>query len=68
MRLRLSFLLSNKGQQVVKKSIAMNGQIATAAQEQSSITEEINRNISSISDISNQTASGAEQSSAASHK
>ncbi|WP_435806594.1 hypothetical protein [Shewanella psychromarinicola] len=52
----------------MKKSIAMNGQIATAAQEQSSITEEINRNISSISDISNQTASGAEQSSAASHK
>ena len=45
---------------------ALNAQIATAAEEQSSVTEEINRNITSISDISNQTACGAEQSSAAS--
>ncbi|MCE2594896.1 methyl-accepting chemotaxis protein [Motilimonas cestriensis] len=45
---------------------AMNAQIATAAEQQSSVTEEINRNITNISEIANQTASGAEQSSAAS--
>ncbi|WP_022942498.1 methyl-accepting chemotaxis protein [Psychromonas hadalis] len=44
----------------------MNAQIATAAEQQSSVTEEINRNITAISDISEQTASGAEQSSEAS--
>lgn len=44
----------------------MNAQIATASEEQSSVTEEINRNITNISDISNQTTLGAEQSSVAS--
>ncbi|MCP5078329.1 MAG: methyl-accepting chemotaxis protein [Psychromonas sp.] len=44
---------------------AMNAQIATAAEQQSSVTEEINRNITAISDISNQTAAGAEQTNAA---
>lgn len=50
----------------VEQMNGLNTQIATAAEEQTSVTEEINRNIISISDISNQTAAGAEQSSAAS--
>lgn len=44
---------------------ALNAQIATASEEQSSVTEEININITNISDISDQTAAGAQQSSAA---
>ncbi len=44
---------------------AMNTQIATAAEEQSLVTEEINSNISAISTIAHQTAEGAEQSSEA---
>ncbi|MCL1049062.1 methyl-accepting chemotaxis protein [Shewanella abyssi] len=44
---------------------ALNAQIATASEEQSSVTEEINQNIINISDISDQTAAGAEQSNVA---
>jgi methyl-accepting chemotaxis protein len=44
---------------------ALNAQIATASEEQSSVTEEINKNIINISDISDQTAAGAEQSNVA---
>ena len=44
---------------------ALNAQIATASEEQSSVTEEININITNISEISDQTAEGARQSSAA---
>ncbi|WP_299801877.1 methyl-accepting chemotaxis protein [uncultured Shewanella sp.] len=43
----------------------LNIQIATASEEQSLVTEEINRNIINISDISDQTAAGAEQAQAA---
>ena len=46
----------------VDQITAMNTQIATAAEEQSLVTEDINANISSISEIANQTAIGAEQS------
>jgi len=39
----------------------MNAKIASAAEEQGAVAEEINRNIVTISQIANQTASGAEQ-------
>lgn len=39
----------------------MNTQIATAAEEQSATTEEINRNTTNIRDISHEVAAGAEE-------
>jgi len=44
----------------------MNTQIATAAEEQTSVAEEINRNISNISEASDRTNRGANETSAAS--
>ncbi|MES9993680.1 MAG: methyl-accepting chemotaxis protein [Candidatus Thiodiazotropha sp.] len=44
----------------------MNTQIASAAEEQSSVTEEINRSIVSINQVAEQSATGAEQTSQAS--
>lgn len=44
----------------------MNIQIATAAEEQSAVTEEMNRNIVNISQVAEQTAKGAEQTTRAS--
>jgi len=43
----------------------MSGQIATAAEEQSVVAEDMNRNIVRISDMATQNASGAEQTSQA---
>ncbi len=43
----------------------MSTQIASAAEEQSAVTEEINRNIVQINDMTEQTATGAKQTSAA---
>ena len=45
----------------------MNEQIATAANEQSGVAEEMNRNISNINDVSVQTADGAHQIATAAH-
>jgi len=39
----------------------MNAQIATASEEQTAVTEEINRNIINISQIADQTAQGSAQ-------
>jgi len=46
----------------------MNTQIATAAEEQSAVAEEINKNILNISDIVDRTADGASQTSVASEE
>ncbi|QYJ85412.1 methyl-accepting chemotaxis protein [Shewanella mesophila] len=63
-----SLLVRGALQQILNSIEQINGlnaQIATASEEQSSVTEEININITNISDISDQTAEGAQQSSAA---
>lgn len=46
----------------------MNTQIASAAEEQSAVTEEMNRNIININQLSEQTATGATQTTAASEE
>ena len=45
----------------------MSTQIASAAEEQSSVSEEINRNIVRISDMTEESAEGANQTANASH-
>jgi methyl-accepting chemotaxis protein len=44
----------------------MNVQIATAAEEQNAVGEEINRSVMEISEITDQTAAGAQQTASAS--
>jgi methyl-accepting chemotaxis protein len=50
----------------VERISNMNTQIASAAEEQSSVTEEINRSIVSISEVAEQSSAGARQTSEAS--
>lgn len=52
----------------VTNILAMNIQIASAAEQQSATTEEINRNLSDIQLVAEQTASGAEQTAASSNE
>jgi len=52
--------------QAVESILDMNTQIAAASEEQSAVSEEINRNVVNIQDISTQTATGASQISGAS--
>jgi methyl-accepting chemotaxis protein len=51
--------------QVVKTINEMNAKIATAARDQSTMAEEINRNMNVISEISDQTAGGANETASA---
>ncbi|MEG7521657.1 MAG: methyl-accepting chemotaxis protein [Chromatiales bacterium] len=51
--------------QSVSQIDQMSAQIATAAEEQSAVAEDMNRNIVRISDMANQNATGAEQTSQA---
>jgi methyl-accepting chemotaxis protein len=46
----------------------MNRQIASAAEEQSAVAEEINRNVININDVTTQVSSAAEQTNSASHE
>ena len=46
----------------------MNNQIASAAEEQTAVAEEINRNISNISHVSEETSSGAQKTADACHE
>jgi methyl-accepting chemotaxis protein len=46
----------------------MNTQVATAAEQQSQVTQDINRNVNNMSEIVNQNVAGISQSAAASHE
>lgn len=59
---KTSFSLRQISEQVATMS-DMNMQIATAAEQQSSVAEEINRNVNTISQIADETSSGASRTS-----
>ena len=52
--------------QAVSVISEMNTQIATAAEEQSAVAEDINRNVTNVGVVANEVASGADEASTAS--
>ena len=54
--------------EAVKRMTDMNAQIATAAEEQSSVADEINENFHSITQATEQSAAGSEQVSSSSRE
>lgn len=46
----------------------INTQVATAAEQQSQVTQDINRNVNNMSEIVNQNVTGISQSASASHE
>jgi methyl-accepting chemotaxis protein len=54
--------------QMVSNMQAMNQQIATAAEQQASVANEISHGVVRVRDISDQTATASEQTAAASHE
>jgi len=60
-------LIESSDQQMISVRETMKNQIAAAAEEQSAVSEEINKSIVNITEISKETANGTEQTTIASN-